>query len=328
MFIRHSVLVVTYNQENLLPRALESVLSQSVLPFEIIIGDDCSTDHTWDVILKYQNEYPSIIKPYRNETNLGVFGNFNQILAKPTGDIVSCVSGDDYLEPGIFEEYNRIIEDNNIDIIKEKFIIIANSVSEMPDGTRFVNDNRQFEGKDLFKVKIRYGLDFRETGFSINVVKQLSPIPLNLGYHADWLFAIDQIMKSEHFYYTSKAFPVYCVGIGVATKTKSTLMKQSFVKVISEIERIYSARLDDKDALYLSFVKRINILEIGDKSSIISLLKDYFTIRKDDYLRENELKVFRYRLIKIILRRLYLDKLAHNIYSIINKYRKHHENSL
>lgn len=319
MNIRHSVLIVTYNQENLLPRALDSVLNQTVLPYEIIIGDDCSTDKTWEVALKYQKKYPSIVKPYRNETNLGVFGNFNKMIKQPVGDIVSFVSGDDYYEQGIFEEYNRMIEENNIDVLNDKFILLANSIAETPDGKRFIKDNTQFKGKDLFKVKIRYGLDFRETGFSINVVKQLSPIPLNLGYNADWLFAIDQIVKAEDFYYTNKAFPVYCIGIGVATKTKATLMKKSLVAVIEEIERLYHSKLDNYDRLYLSFLKRITNFEIGESSSISALLKDYFKVREDVYLSEYDLRVLRNRLILIILRKIHLYKPAHLLLSIVRK---------
>ena len=70
--LKHTVLMVTYNQQDLLPIALDSLLSQSVLPYEIIISDDCSTDNTWDIIMVYSQKYPKLIKPIRNEKNLGV----------------------------------------------------------------------------------------------------------------------------------------------------------------------------------------------------------------------------------------------------------------
>ena len=42
--IKHSVIVITYNQEHLLPTALDSLFRQSVLPYEVIIGDDRDAD--------------------------------------------------------------------------------------------------------------------------------------------------------------------------------------------------------------------------------------------------------------------------------------------
>ena len=67
MHPRHSVIIITYNQEHLIKRALDSVVCQKDYLYEIIISDDCSTDYTWKVVLEYQRKYPSLLKPYRNK---------------------------------------------------------------------------------------------------------------------------------------------------------------------------------------------------------------------------------------------------------------------
>ena len=63
-----SVNITTYNREKLLPRCLESVLSQSYEKIEIIIVDDCSSDNTSRVIEEYQKK-DCRIKYIRHETN-------------------------------------------------------------------------------------------------------------------------------------------------------------------------------------------------------------------------------------------------------------------
>lgn len=57
-----SVLVISHNQKDLLPRCLDSILAQKIdVPYEVIVSDDRSSDGTWDVITDYANRYPGII---------------------------------------------------------------------------------------------------------------------------------------------------------------------------------------------------------------------------------------------------------------------------
>lgn len=314
--IKHSVIVITYNQEDLLPAALNSLFSQPVLPYEIIIGDDCSTDGTWDVIQTFYKQYPQIIRPIRHSHNLGIFQNINTLKPLPTGDIVSILAGDDFYEPGIFETFNEIILKNQIDLNND-FIIISNTASIYPNGKRTIYDNTPYKDLDLFKVKIRYGLDFRETGFSAHLFKSLDDIPLNLGYHADWLFAIDQIVKAKQFYFINKVFPVYRSGIGVATKTKYQIMQQSRIDVINQIKEKYKTLLATDDLTFLEFEQNICQLSLGKKA--VSMLKFISLLKKlgeDTYITKqqyNELK----RTFLLTYRNYLLEKL--HLYTTLKK---------
>jgi len=111
MKIKHSILVITYNQADLIPYCLDSLLNQGVKPYEVVICDDCSTDNTYEVLQKYKESYPDLIKVYRNEPNLGVFNNINKIKKLATGDFINFVSGDDMLPAGVLEKYSKFIEE-------------------------------------------------------------------------------------------------------------------------------------------------------------------------------------------------------------------------
>ena len=92
-----SVIVLTYNQENTIKRTLDSILSQKCnFNFEIIIGDDCSTDSTVRICQEYQSSYPTIIRLICNETNKGVVKNYYNCILASKGKYIADCAGDDY----------------------------------------------------------------------------------------------------------------------------------------------------------------------------------------------------------------------------------------
>ena len=75
--IKASVLMVTYNHQEFIAQALDSVLMQEVdFEYEIIIGEDCSTDNTRQIVIDYQRKYPDKIRLLLPEVNLGAHENF------------------------------------------------------------------------------------------------------------------------------------------------------------------------------------------------------------------------------------------------------------
>jgi glycosyltransferase involved in cell wall biosynthesis len=95
-----SVLMVTYNHAAYVARAIESVLAQrTTFPFEFLIGEDCSTDGTRELVADYAARHPGRIRPLLHERNLGGTGrdrNFVRTLAACTGKYVAWLDGDDY----------------------------------------------------------------------------------------------------------------------------------------------------------------------------------------------------------------------------------------
>jgi glycosyltransferase involved in cell wall biosynthesis len=92
-----SVAMITYNQERYIGQAIESVLAQEVnFRYEIVIGEDCSTDRTRSVILDFQRRYPERIVPILRERNIGAMRNFAETIAACRGQYVAFLEGDDY----------------------------------------------------------------------------------------------------------------------------------------------------------------------------------------------------------------------------------------
>lgn len=92
-----SVMVVTYNQEEYIAKTLDSILEQECsFPFEIVIGEDCSTDNTRAICESYASLYPDIIRLIKNETNKGVLKNYVDTLLSCRGEFIADLAGDDY----------------------------------------------------------------------------------------------------------------------------------------------------------------------------------------------------------------------------------------
>jgi len=95
-----SVLMITFNHERCIARAIDSVLEQeTAFPFELVIGEDCSTDGTRAVIEDYVRRYPGKIRPLFRDHNLGCCPNFIETLRACRGRYVAWLDGDDYWIP-------------------------------------------------------------------------------------------------------------------------------------------------------------------------------------------------------------------------------------
>ena len=92
-----SVSMITYNHGKYIRHALESVLMQETdFKFEIVIGDDCSSDNTQEIIREYEKKYPNIIKPIYRQENVGAINNSIDVKSKCKGKYLAILEGDDY----------------------------------------------------------------------------------------------------------------------------------------------------------------------------------------------------------------------------------------
>jgi len=100
-----SVCVPAYNHEKYIAQMLDGALmQQTTFPFEIVIGDDASTDRTQEIIRDYMDKYPGRIRAFLHEENQGPkepreFAGRNNVLAllkACKGEYVAMCEGDDY----------------------------------------------------------------------------------------------------------------------------------------------------------------------------------------------------------------------------------------
>ena len=92
-----SVVVISYNQEKFIKQALDGFVKQKTnFDFEVIIGDDGSTDKTQAIIKRYADSHPETIKPILRQNNIGALPNFVDVLGRTKGKYLAICEGDDY----------------------------------------------------------------------------------------------------------------------------------------------------------------------------------------------------------------------------------------
>ena len=110
-----SVIVPVYNVEQYLDRCVQSILNQSYGNLEIILVDDGSTDESGKICDKYSTDY-EMIRTIHKE-NGGLSSARNAALDVYTGDFVSFIDSDDWIEPDMYSNMMNIVNEDKSDIV-------------------------------------------------------------------------------------------------------------------------------------------------------------------------------------------------------------------
>lgn len=93
-----SIVMPVFNASKYVGEAIASLVNQTYSNLEIIIVDDCSTDHSWLVIQSFANNYPNI-KIARNESNKGIAATVNRAIRMAKGKYLARLDADDVAFP-------------------------------------------------------------------------------------------------------------------------------------------------------------------------------------------------------------------------------------
>jgi glycosyltransferase involved in cell wall biosynthesis len=104
-----SVVMPVYNGAETLQEAIESILEQTYTQFELIIGDDGSTDDSWNIIRKQTD---TRIRAFRNQENKGLIATLNEGIRVATGSLIARMDQDDIALPRRFEKQVKFMLDN------------------------------------------------------------------------------------------------------------------------------------------------------------------------------------------------------------------------
>jgi glycosyltransferase involved in cell wall biosynthesis len=109
-----SVCMITYNHELYISQAIDGVLmQQSNFPFELVVGDDCSTDSTLRICEEYAQNHQEVIRLLTTKTNLGIVPNFIRTLQACTGKYIAICEGDDFwTDPDKLQKQITFLEKN------------------------------------------------------------------------------------------------------------------------------------------------------------------------------------------------------------------------
>lgn len=295
-----SVLMITYNQENVVRRSLDSLIAQKEYIYEICINDDCSTDKTFDILKEYEQRYPDLVKPVRNEQNLGIFRNVEETWKRPTGDIITRLSGDDESGSDYYRQVIEFISEKNIDYKNELFCVYCDYIRKNIDGATFLNKNMLVNKAPALRLKIRKLLFGRGACYSRHILEKFENVSNGRAYN------VELIQDSQIQLYAEKNYYIPCVGniynaqIGVSMRLNKSERYENIFQgydLFEEFVAKHGHPLEPKDISYIKYMKSFR------KGKKIQTL--YYYIKSIDFklgLAGFQLDrvwfVFRHRLLK------------------------------
>ena len=128
-----AIVVSTYNRPDALRIVMESLLNQTVLPDEIIIADDGSTEQTKNLINSYKERYPNLITHvWHEDTGFRLAAIRNKAMAKAKSDYIIQIDGDIMLHPKFVVDHISMAE-------KGQYVAGSRAMLSGPLTTKIIN---------------------------------------------------------------------------------------------------------------------------------------------------------------------------------------------
>lgn len=213
--IKLSLIVPTYNVENYIGIAIESVLMQNLQEIEIVCIDNCSEDRTVAIIQQYMIS-DDRIRLIRNNENKGVGYSRNRGIAEARGEYILFLDSDDELVPDSLEDLYQIAEENRADVVFFDAIARYENAELEKKFGHYKPDRegkiyQQNTGKELFAAfvadKLYTDVLWRQC-FKREYI-QNNRLFFEGNYHEDVVFSFKAILKAERVKCINKKIYIY-----------------------------------------------------------------------------------------------------------------------
>lgn len=278
MQILVSIIVITYNHEKYISKALDSILSQKVnFNFEIIIGEDFSNDRTREIVKTYQSDFSNLIKIVNTNKKLGMLKMEREATKIANGKYLAFCEGDDFwhneqklqiqvdfLEKNseyglVHSDVNHLYEDQNI--LVENFND-ANNIT-IPQGDIFLDliDINKSHGHIIKTMTVCFRKDLFERywdyGLAIKKKWQLTDLPI-------WL----ELSKHSLVHYIPESLATYRLLAESASRSNNYEKLHAFHLSVYDVRRHYLIKYNMPHDLKRELEINFNLMLLSDSYSL------------------------------------------------------------
>ena len=233
-----SVIITSYNYEQYIKEAIESVLNQTYSDFELIVIDDCSTDNSVNVIKQFNDER---IKFIQNEQNIGLKGSMQRAISICTGDWIAFLESDDTWFPETLEKRLEYAEKYT------QVGIIFNDVLEFGDEKWLLAVKKNFErvrkilNKKTFPKNIFYDINLHNLILTFSSVMIKRELFENLNFETpidsllDWWIYIHIAYNTDAYYMKEKLTKWRQHRQSYITRKKKTKFKMANISAYLDV---------------------------------------------------------------------------------------------
>ncbi len=248
-----SIIVITYNSSKYVIDTLESAKAQTYQNIELIVSDDCSSDHTVDLCQKWIEENKErfvrteLIKPV---ANTGIPANCNRGLYASKGEWIKFIAGDDILHKDCILTFNKISE------VNKHIYFFSSAVTPFSEGVKYKPfvDNEKY-----FKLPIKKQLNTLLTkgnfivGASIylnsEVTKTLGGFDESFKYMEDYPFFLKVYDNDYFFMHISESTVEYRLH----DQNTSTASNKGFIESVKKAQSDFLPNILLRRHLYLHY---------------------------------------------------------------------------
>ena len=274
-----SIFMLTYNQENLIAQAVEGVLMQKTnFNYQLVIGEDCSTDKTRDICVEYSIKYHDKIKLLpKLDNNIGLISNYIRTIKECDGKYIAICDGDDYW----IDEFKLQKQIDFLEKNREFDIVYSNCVKLDYKGNLFKREicnninNVDFDSLIFDNCIPAPTAVFR----NLQELKQLPVWIKDLPY-GDWPTYLWVLNNGGKIYGLDDFTAVYRTSIGVSAKIRSKLSNLFLTEI-----KILKYILND-----ITFKNRRNVVKESLAQKQFNLMLAYN--REYEYLRSFRILIF------------------------------------
>jgi glycosyltransferase involved in cell wall biosynthesis len=126
-----SIAMATFNGERFIREQLASIASQTILPIELVISDDGSTDRTIEIAREFATTAPFLTRIHQNEQRLGYKANFLKCASLCTGDLIAFADQDDIWFPYKLERQSLFFSDPDMMMVHHNARLISASGDDL-----------------------------------------------------------------------------------------------------------------------------------------------------------------------------------------------------
>ena len=153
-----SVLFITYNHEQYIRQSIERVINQVTdFVFEVVVGEDHSTDNTFSIIQSYQKANPDLIRIRKSSQNVGLLENYKLTAEACNGKYLAICSGDDYwTDPLKLQKQVDFLEANpDYGMVYTDFLILKDGKTDLSGPIDFFSKRKYNLENQYEKLLIR-----------------------------------------------------------------------------------------------------------------------------------------------------------------------------
>lgn len=297
-----SIFLLTYNQEQFIAQTINSILMQKAnFNFQIVIGEDCSTDGTRSICETFAEKYSNKIKLLPAlEKNIGLIANYMRTIKACEGKYIAICDGDDYwIDENKLQKQVSFLEDN------PNYSIVYSKLKKLfPDGTF----------KESIQRKLKQAGDFDDLVFenvipSVTVLfrnrQNISAVPTwitNFPY-GDWPTYLWILKDGGKIHFMDEITAVYRMHIGVSAQVRKSSSNTLLVNLGILICIWNDSGFHHKKSIVLRAIQKLEVglmTSYNREKQYLKALKQYIFNLRQETLNFKLTRLYLYSIYKSV----------------------------